>query len=56
MKIEGVPFLTYGSWAPLIIFLEHIGVLGRVFAIDYNGEQRFQQYFQKNVGFDFSKI
>ena len=28
-KIEGWPFLTYRSYAPLIIFLEHIGDLGR---------------------------
>ena len=25
--------------------MKHIGVLGRVFAIDYNGKQRIQKYF-----------
>ena len=48
--------MTFGSWAPLIIFLEHIGVLGRVFAIHYNGKQRFQKYFQNNVVFNFLQI
>ena len=38
--------MTYGSWAPLIIFLENIENLGRGLEIDYNGEQRFQKYFQ----------
>ena len=34
-------------------FLEHIEDLGRGLDIDYNGKQRFQKYFQANVGFDF---
>ena len=40
-KIEGGQFFTFGSWAPLIIFLEHIYYLGRVLGIKkgdtYNG-------------------
>ena len=27
--------MTYGSWAPLIIFLEHIGDLRRGLGLDY---------------------
>ena len=37
--------MNFRSWSPLIIFLKHIEVLGRVFAIDYNSKQIFQKYF-----------
>ena len=41
-KIEGWSFLTCGSWAPLLIFLEHIGDLGRGLGLDYNLICRFK--------------
>ena len=34
----------------MIILLEHIGDLGRVLGIDYNGKQRFYKYSLKNKG------
>ena len=51
--LDFLRFLTYGSWAPLKIFSEHIEDLGMVLDIDYNGKQRFQTKFLNNVVFEF---
>ena len=53
---NGEPFLTCGSWAPRIIYLEHIGDLGCSFSIYYNVICRFKLQLKKNIFSTFKGI